>query len=105
MNEATRASVTRILEMFLPDEERHFEESEKPDNHIYRDLLALQTYVATEPKLLEAAEGVLSSEDDTGCENCTVVDMEAIEELRTAVEATKPNAEPVPPQADSTDAG
>lgn len=31
--------------MFLPDEVRHFEETERPDNHIYTDLIKLQEYL------------------------------------------------------------
>ena len=34
--------VTRILNTYLGDEERHFEESGKPEGHLYLDLLVLK---------------------------------------------------------------
>ena len=34
--------VTRILNTYLGDEERHFEKSGKPEGHLYLDLLVLK---------------------------------------------------------------
>ena len=76
-------------------------------DHIYLDLLALQKYLEASPKLLEAAQGVLDSEDNEGCDGCTVVLEEPMNELKAAVAAIKSNAfpSPIPPQAGSTTAG
>ena len=35
-------AVKKILETYLPEEQRHWEESEKPDDHIYNSLLKLR---------------------------------------------------------------
>lgn len=91
MNAALRESLQRILDMHLRDEERHYEENgglENSDNrdhivHSLRDLNAL----LLAPDLLAAAQGVLDSEDNTGCDGCTVVDEEPIENLRNAIQA------------------
>lgn len=91
MNTHDQESLSRIIDMFLSDEKQHFEENGKPDNHIYRDLLVLKRHLATESSLLEAAQGILDDEDDTGCEFCSVVSMSALEKLTKAVEAANPN--------------
>lgn len=35
-------AVKKILETYLPEEQKHWEESEKPDDHIYNSLLKLK---------------------------------------------------------------
>lgn len=104
MNDQQRASAQRILDMFLHDERRHFEENDRPEDHIYRDLLKLQEFLAA-PNLLVAAQAVLDDEDNTGCEDCTVVSQSAINNLQTAVEALNENAQPVQTQDEGTGQG
>lgn len=93
MSTQLRESFERILSMYLVDEAQHFEENGNPDGHIYRDLLNLQGYLDAEPHLVEAAQGILDDEDDTGCEDCTVISMSSLEKLRTAVTAANPNVQ------------
>ena len=35
-------SLGKIVDMYLPDEHKHYEESDKPKEHIYLDLITLR---------------------------------------------------------------
>jgi hypothetical protein len=41
-------ALARIVDMYIKDEHKHWEESEKPKEHIYHDLVALRHLVLSE---------------------------------------------------------
>jgi len=45
VNTETQESLRRVIDMYLHDEERHFNETGYPRDHIYRDLLRLRDYM------------------------------------------------------------
>jgi hypothetical protein len=42
MNKEQKESLEAVIDYFIDDEEKHYEESGKPDNHIYKDILVLK---------------------------------------------------------------
>lgn len=54
MNTKTQESLQRVIEMYLADEEHHFMETGYPKDHIYRDLLSLQSYLTDEAESRES---------------------------------------------------
>ena len=42
MTRQTLQSLRRVVAQYLPDEQRHFEESGEPFDHVYHDLLAVR---------------------------------------------------------------
>ena len=42
MTRQTVQSLRRIIAQYLPDEQRHFEESGEPVDHVYHDLVAVR---------------------------------------------------------------
>ncbi|KKM76072.1 hypothetical protein LCGC14_1383870 [marine sediment metagenome] len=44
MNDKEKNSLRKVLD-YLSEEEKHFEESDEPDNHIYKDVLVLKAYM------------------------------------------------------------
>jgi len=45
MNKEILKSINRIINYIYLDEEKHFEESKKPRNHIFRDLKKVKQYL------------------------------------------------------------
>lgn len=44
MDEETYESLQRVVKYLLPEESRHWEESGKPKQHIYKDVIRLKQY-------------------------------------------------------------
>jgi len=45
MNKQTYQSLRRVLAYLVHDEAKHWEESGYPDDHIYKDILTLQSWM------------------------------------------------------------
>lgn len=45
MNDLVRAALEQVLEHYLADEKRHFEEAGKPQNHIFASLQIVATWL------------------------------------------------------------
>ncbi len=45
MDKQTYFALRRIVEYLKEDERRHFEESNKPIDHIYRDVVSLESHL------------------------------------------------------------
>lgn len=54
MNERELNSLTEIINYMMLDERKHWEEQDKPKEHIYKDLLVLQKYESRRNKELLA---------------------------------------------------
>jgi len=45
MNEKQKKSLQVVLDYLRKDEERHYEESDMPENHIYNDIKVLDNFL------------------------------------------------------------
>jgi len=45
MNKKQLKALKELIDYSEPDESRHFEESEKPKNHIYKSILLLKNFL------------------------------------------------------------
>ena len=44
MDKRTLNSLLRVIDYMTPEERKHWEEAEKPRNHIYRDLMRVRSW-------------------------------------------------------------